>query len=201
MSPGPNSLPVLSDASFVGAGPTAAAEIDYLDADGHCPVLSEIVFDDADTFALHPQSTDYSSQVAYRSDEGIAPLSTDSWTSAVFRFSDNLSEVVEHSETNTGIDHAFGDVLAMGLAPNPITPSTSATVHLNLPESGRIEVSVYDLRGARVARLVDRYEESGPLTIRWSGRNDEGRAAASGIYFVRAAFGDEYAVDKLVLLR
>ena len=61
-------------------------------------------------------------------------------------------------------------------------------------------MDVVDVAGRRVARLAadllpGRYE------VTWDGRDDSGRAASSGIYFVRLAAADGTRVRKLALVR
>lgn len=194
---GVNSLPVLSDANFAGAGATAHAEIDYFDANDHCPVVAEIVFDSADTYPLYPQSTDYSSNVTYRSDEGIGPLATDTWQYAVFRFSDDLTNVIEHAETNTGVEG--GAVLAMSVYPNPV--SSSSAIELVVPVAGDVRVDIYDVRGARVATLAEGGRDAGVVRLEWDGRSDAGGRVASGIYLLRAVSGAGSSVRKLIVIR
>ena len=199
IAPGANQLPVLSGAAFVGDGPTAAAEIDYADPDGHCPVLAEIVFDGADTFSLYPQSTDYSVPVTYRTDDGIAPLAGGSWQNAEFRFSDNLTDVVVHQEINTGVAGHLDEVLAMSVSANPVRTSTA--IELFTPVSGPLRVAVYDARGATVRTLTEGTSGVGRVVLEWDGRSDDGGRVASGIYFLKADSASCTAVRKLVVLR
>ncbi len=196
---GVNSLPVLSDANFAGQGATALAEISYFDADGNCPVLAEIVFDGADTYPLYPQRTDYSSDVTYRSGEGIGPLATDSWQHSAFRFSDDLTNIVEHQETNTGVEGEVGAVLAMSVYANPV--SSSSAIELMVPVAGDLRVEIYDVRGSRVATLAEGARDAGVVKLEWDGRSGEGARVASGIYLLRAVSGARSSVRKLVVLR
>ncbi len=67
--------------------------------------------------------------------------------------------------------------------PNPFNPST--TISYSLPEPGRVRLAIHDVRGARVATLVDADLPSGEKSAEWSGRDDRGAPVPSGIYFVR----------------
>jgi len=48
-----------------------------------------------------------------------------------------------------------------------------------------VMLAIYDMRGARVASLVNADLSAGERSVEWSGTNDEGMAVPSGVYFVR----------------
>ncbi|MBD3349416.1 MAG: hypothetical protein GF400_09520 [Candidatus Eisenbacteria bacterium] len=199
---GPNQLPTLTNPVFDGSGSLATAAIDYLDSDGHCPVTADIVFDESDTFALYPQSLDYSTTVTYVTDAGIQPLADGTWSVAVFRVSDNGTDVVEYLAPATGVEEALqsepGSLLSAA-TPSPFSRSTSITLHM--PAPGRAEAAVYDVRGARVRTLAGGELPAGPNVLRWNGKSDAGRQVPSGVYFVRAAAPGATALRKLILVR
>jgi len=193
-----NQLPILLGAVFQGTGSGASAAIEYYDPDGNCPVLSEIVFDGTQSFALYPESLDYGSAVAYRSDSGIAPLAGGSWDSAVFRFSDDQESVVEYEITSTA-DGISTNAVIVTVAPNPFNASTSVT--LSLPEETHVEASLYDASGARIARILDERLPAGTHDLHWNGKNDAGSHLGSGVYFLRVHAGRYTSTRKIVLQR
>jgi len=71
--------------------------------------------------------------------------------------------------------------------PNPFNPSTE--IIYELPTSNRVEISIYDINGRLVRKLVDRYEEAGKKSVIWDGRDGSGRRVSSGIYVCRMKFG------------
>ncbi len=83
--------------------------------------------------------------------------------------------------------------------PNP-TPR-GADVSLAMPEGGFADVAVVDVRGARVRTLARGTLPAGTHAIVWDGRDGEGRAAAPGIYFVRASAEGGVAVRKVEVVR
>ncbi|RKZ14356.1 hypothetical protein DRQ50_09075 [bacterium] len=89
--------------------------------------------------------------------------------------------------------------LSLMAYPNPFNPST--TVRFNLPDPGRVEMAVYDLRGARVKRLASEVFTAGPHDVRWQGRDDRGRTVASGVYFVLMRTKDAVMTRRLVLVQ
>ena len=84
--------------------------------------------------------------------------------------------------------------------PNPFNPST--TIKLNLAESGKIELAVYNIKGQKVKTLMDAYSTEGHFEIIWRGIDDNKRSVASGNYFIKLKVnGKEKAVSKCVLLK
>jgi len=84
--------------------------------------------------------------------------------------------------------------------PNPFNPST--TVRYSLPGPMPVELSVYDLAGRRVARLVQR-EQDGPAwhEVEWDGVDDAGHAVASGVYLFRLNTPTFSQVRKVALVK
>jgi hypothetical protein len=91
---------------------------------------------------------------------------------------------------------AFSMLMA---APNPFGEATS--VRWQLARSERVRVDVYDVRGARVATLLDATRPAGAGEVRWAGRDQRGRAVAAGVYFVRVAAAGETHTRRVVLVR
>jgi hypothetical protein len=83
--------------------------------------------------------------------------------------------------------------------PNPFNPET--TLGYALPEPGQVRLAVYDLLGQKVRTLVEGYQAAGMHSARWDGRDDEGRALASGTYLYRMEAGTFAQTRKMILLR
>ena len=90
-------------------------------------------------------------------------------------------------------------VLSVSAYPNPFNPQT--TIRYTLPSRGRVEVSIFDLRGARVTTLVDNEMDNGAYTETWNGANSTGERVSSGIYFARIKHANATRTYKLVLLK
>ena len=89
-------------------------------------------------------------------------------------------------------------------APNPFNSGTALQV--GLPEAGRLEMSIYNVNGQKVATLFA--EERGPgfLVLDWDGRTDSGTTAGSGVYIARLLFVTESGEtmsrsEKMLLVR
>jgi flagellar hook assembly protein FlgD len=83
--------------------------------------------------------------------------------------------------------------------PNPFGRSGQLTY--GIPQSGRVRLSIYDLRGSLVATVVDRTEPAGWRSVSWDGRDRSGHSVASGTYFARLEMNGQVDVRKMVLAR
>ncbi len=198
VQPGVNTLPGISGFGISGSGATARASIVYTDADGHCPVLSEIEFDGAETFQMYPSTLVYSSPVTYQTEQGIDPLATGDWDVAVISFSDNQTDIVELEVFNTGIEGGVEDVVSLSVSPCPAWGSVGVEAVVPAGVTGRI--AVYDVRGALVRELCDAAPGGGGFSTTWDG-SDGGSPASPGIYFVRLEAGVSAVTRRVVLLR
>jgi FlgD Ig-like domain/Palmitoyl protein thioesterase len=84
-------------------------------------------------------------------------------------------------------------------APNPFGEATS--VRWQLARGARVRAEVFDVRGRRVASLLDGVRPAGPGEVRWTGRDGNGHAVAAGVYFVRVEAAGETRARRVVLVR
>ncbi|MDO9694772.1 MAG: FlgD immunoglobulin-like domain containing protein [Candidatus Latescibacteria bacterium] len=198
LDPGVNQLPLLSDLALPAAGTGGAVSVVYSDADGHCPVIAELVFDGDVVFPLRPQTLDYGAPVVYRSDPDLPPLETGNWAQVAARFSDDLSNVVESTQAAVGVDDTR-PILQLRAAPNPFNPTTK--IQYDVPVDGRVMLKVYDVRGSLVRTLVDADRPRGSHRAAWDGRDTSGRGMASGSYFARLEVGGKIETVRMSLVR
>ena len=87
-----------------------------------------------------------------------------------------------------------------GNVPNPFNPSTA--LEFELPRATRVDLEIFDAAGRRVRWLVvgESYP-AGRHAVVWSGRDDSGRAVASGAYISRLRADGEVSTGRLLLLR
>jgi hypothetical protein len=83
--------------------------------------------------------------------------------------------------------------------PNPFNPET--VIRFELPEALPVRLTIYNLVGQAIRRLVTDTMPAGVYQITWNGRDDSGRQVASGVYLYRIQAGDFNGVKKLMLLR
>ncbi|MBI4719775.1 MAG: T9SS type A sorting domain-containing protein [Chitinivibrionia bacterium] len=99
---------------------------------------------------------------------------------------------------------AGGDVplrpfVAVDAYPNPFNPST--TIRVNMPERGRVRITIYDSLGRAVKTLWEGSMEAGSNPVLWNGSNNFGAPVASGIYFVRVEAGAFSQTLKLAVIK
>ncbi len=78
--------------------------------------------------------------------------------------------------------------------PNPFNPVTSLS--FCLPEAGRIELVIYDVRGREVTRLVDGFRNAGVHQATFNGSR-----LSSGVYFACIKVNDFSQTRKLLLVK
>ena len=84
-------------------------------------------------------------------------------------------------------------------SPNPFNAET--TIEYVLPAAGPVQLAVYDVHGQRVRILADGHYGAGLQRVRWDGRDEDGRPAASGVYLYRIRADDRIQTRKLLLLK
>jgi hypothetical protein len=83
--------------------------------------------------------------------------------------------------------------------PNPFNPQT--TVEFGIPQSGQVQVAIYNVRGELVRCLVNDQLPAGTYLMIWDGLDFSGMRAPSGMYVYRMVSGDFIASKKLTLAR
>jgi hypothetical protein len=78
--------------------------------------------------------------------------------------------------------------------PNPFNPTT--TIRFGLPKAAHVRIEVFNIRGQRVAILLDERRETGYQSVQF----DAGQLA-SGIYFYRLVTENYADLKKMILMR
>jgi len=83
--------------------------------------------------------------------------------------------------------------------PNPFNPETA--IRFQVPEAIHVTIRIFNLLGQEIRRLTDQEFATGMHTLRWDGKDEYGRQAASGLYFYSIRAGDFTQVRKMSLVR
>jgi hypothetical protein len=83
--------------------------------------------------------------------------------------------------------------------PNPFTVETR--IEFALATEEYVNLSVYDVRGQKVAELVDEARGPGRYVAAWDGMAADGSRPASGVYFCRLEAGGSSLTRRMLLLR
>jgi len=86
-------------------------------------------------------------------------------------------------------------------APNPGRGRTVIRFAVARDEKGPVHLAIFDVRGRRVAALVEGPVEPGWHEVSWSGRDVAGKRVAAGVYFLRFQAGEVRETRKIVHLR
>ena len=139
-----------------------------------------------DTYVFGPQTTDLS--------EGRLADGSPQWV-----FFAPPSFNASNGDTS-GVPGPVPSVVALDRNyPNPFNPGT--TLDYDLPEPGRVRVSVFDVRGRLVKILIDEIRTDGSYSVDWRGVDSSGRQVPSGLYIARMEFGTEVRTRTMTLVR
>ncbi len=114
---------------------------------------------------------------------------------------DELVGALGEGECGTGVgdEELASAVLLHPASPNPFVGSTSLA--FDVPTGGRARLAVFDISGRLVRTLVDGVMGPGRHPANWDGKDEQGRAVASGVYFARLEVGGEESGRKVLLMR
>jgi hypothetical protein len=84
--------------------------------------------------------------------------------------------------------------------PNP-SGKNGVTIECQLPRPGQTSINIYNLLGERIRTLCQGYLPASSHRWQWDGRDDRGRAVATGIYICRLVSGDYSASVRIDLLK
>jgi YVTN family beta-propeller protein len=84
-------------------------------------------------------------------------------------------------------------------SPNPFSRSTG--IQFAVAEAVHVRLVIYDVGGRLVRTLVDEYKTRGVYRAAWDGTDQNGRLAASGVYFCRFQAGEYVKIRKMLLLK
>ncbi len=82
----------------------------------------------------------------------------------------------------------------IGASPNPFNQETK--ISFTIPEKNQVRLCIYDVRGRKVAVLVDGYREAGMHEVIWNAAN-----LSAGLYFVRFEARGFTAVQKMAYIK
>ena len=83
--------------------------------------------------------------------------------------------------------------------PNPFNSET--TISFSLFKPSWVELSILDIKGQKVKTLVNKNLQRGNHEIVWKGKNENGEAVSSGIYFYQLKVKDKMISKKMLLLK
>ncbi|HUU26308.1 MAG TPA: FlgD immunoglobulin-like domain containing protein [archaeon] len=85
--------------------------------------------------------------------------------------------------------------------PNPFNPSSTVSFVIAGNEAQEVKITVYDIRGRLVKKLVRGMREPGKHLVFWDGTDSMGRPVASGTYFYRLVTENFTSTRKMVIIK
>jgi len=82
--------------------------------------------------------------------------------------------------------------------PNPFNPET--TISYQLPKSAHVVLTIYNLLGQEITKLVDDNQTVGVHTAQWDGKDNHGNPVSSGVYLYRIKTGLFVQTRKMIML-
>jgi hypothetical protein len=113
-------------------------------------------------------------------------------------------ERVLASARATAPDQAVTRTVLHAPSPNPVRSSTSIAFEVADDErwgGTPTTLTIYDVAGRVVRKLLDDEVPSGRHEVVWDGRNESGRRVASGCYLYALSAGAERRTGQLVVVR
>lgn len=83
--------------------------------------------------------------------------------------------------------------------PNPFGSETEINFHIH--ETLTVKIKIFNILGQEINELADRKYIKGSHSIKWNGRDHNGRKVSTGIYFYQIQSGDLSQAKKMYLLR
>ncbi len=103
--------------------------------------------------------------------------------------------VLNWTPSTVGVNETVSGDLSVNCFPNPFNSETS--IDYTLENASKATVSIYDLQGNLVQKLVDNQESYGKNTVIWNATSN----IAPGAYYISVKAGNFSVVKKVMLVR
>jgi hypothetical protein len=178
-------------------------------------VVAKLIFYDVDTLVIDEvattviDSTSLMGTWSHTDMTGVAPTNT-AYVRAYLLFQqpseddgaawvDDISLYMLDPETDAEpMPGAHGITLHQNV-PNPFNPTTR--IDFEIEKAGAVDLSIYDVSGRLVAKLVEGHLSEGAHQATWDGKTVTGTSAATGVYFYVLKTETGMASKRMVLLR
>jgi hypothetical protein len=140
-------------------------------------------------------------------EDGIQKAVRQIWRYSFEKERYKISEIYPHKSHFTKLKLSLNDdnsakpiaELSIISYPNPFNPST--TISFTLAEETEITLEIYNIKGQKVATLINGNLRTGKQEIVWNGVDENGVFVSSGIYFSRLTVGEKKLLQKMMLLK
>ncbi len=121
-------------------------------------------------------------------------------------FTYDIDELFDFSSTSTSDLEIPKPISKIRVYPNPVNLSdnyrgTNTTILFNLPESGNVELSIFNIKGQIVKTLLNKNLSKGENKIHWNGLNNLNSPVPNGIYFVNLKYENVSHTQKILVIK
>jgi len=130
----------------------------------------------------------------------IGWMSTPNYIAHIGFWYSNIIQVgIKEQEKFGWNESGFATVRFYSPVPNPF----HNTIHFQYTLDAKMHTSlqIFDITGRKVRTLINTTQDPGKYAVTWNGKDDLGRAVASGVYICRFTAGDYHRNAKVVLQR
>lgn len=83
--------------------------------------------------------------------------------------------------------------------PNPFIKTT--TIAYQLPSSGKVNLTIYNVAGQLVRKLIHAQQNAGQHSIGWDGRDERSQQVPNGVYLYRLDAGGSTILKRMIILK
>ncbi|MDP7171931.1 MAG: T9SS type A sorting domain-containing protein, partial [SAR324 cluster bacterium] len=83
--------------------------------------------------------------------------------------------------------------------PNPFNPRTN--IRYDLPQTGYVDLRIFDLSGREVRTLARGFDLAGTKTVVWDAKDNQGQNVSAGVYVYRLEAAGFVQSQKLIYLK
>ena len=112
---------------------------------------------------------------------------------------DTNGELHGQMTRSKNIENLPDDFVLYANYPNPFNPQTR--IDFGLPETGHVNLKIYDIMGREVVTLLNETISAGYKSILWNATNKSGQPVSAGMYFYALQVKDFMQIKKMVLLK
>lgn len=123
------------------------------------------------------------------------------WKNSAASLGTSVQYSLRTSVSGVGVESAPPPAASgfLGASPNPVRSRTALS--FELARESRVELTVHDLGGRRVATVASGVYGAGRHAVEWNGRGADGRELPGGLYFARFEGGGVTVTRKVTVVR
>ena len=74
-------------------------------------------------------------------------------------------------------------------------------IRFEIPKAGTVNLTVFNMMGQQIIKLVDEFRTPGFYEVDWDGKNESGVDVSTGIYIYKLSTQDKTLIRRMVKLK